>query len=254
MPLLTRSRDASLGQLPTYGAIFRGGLAYIASLLGALLTPMILGLARVLLLGGLRNACRHRLLAQPVLAVSMFWQRQWLEQSCFRPSCDHAGRPMIWYANHKLAFLMYVPAALAGLLATQVGTQCHAVPANCNAGPEHGAHHRSFLRAPVRATCVKSVSHHHHLMYLPSHVLQAAGCKVLRLDLSNSLLGMSLVLGGLAVLLTSLGLGSAFLFAFWALAALLGMPAAGRVSHEIVPLLPVHQLEICQQQMQVACL
>lgn len=53
---------------------------------------------------------------------------------------------------------------------------------------------------------------------------------MLRLDLSNSLLGMALVMGGLASLLTSLQLGSAFLFAAWAAAALLGMPAAGRVS------------------------
>lgn len=52
---------------------------------------------------------------------------------------------------------------------------------------------------------------------------------MLRLDLSNSLLGMALVLGGLASLMTSLQLGSAFLFAAWAAAALLGMPAAGRV-------------------------
>lgn len=28
---------------------------------------------------------------------------------------------MVWYSDHWLAFLMYVPAALAGLLATQVG-------------------------------------------------------------------------------------------------------------------------------------
>ncbi len=31
---------------------------------------------------------------------------------------------MIWYADHRLAFLMYVPAALAGLLAVQVRRQC----------------------------------------------------------------------------------------------------------------------------------
>lgn len=53
---------------------------------------------------------------------------------------------------------------------------------------------------------------------------------MLRLDLSNALLGMALVMGGLASFLTSLQLGSAFLFAAWAAAALLGMPAAGRVS------------------------
>jgi hypothetical protein len=29
---------------------------------------------------------------------------------------------MVWYSDHRLAFLMYVPAALAGLLATQVGS------------------------------------------------------------------------------------------------------------------------------------
>ena len=29
---------------------------------------------------------------------------------------------MVWYSDHWLAFLMYVPAALAGLLATQVGS------------------------------------------------------------------------------------------------------------------------------------
>jgi hypothetical protein len=61
------------------------------------------------------------------------------------------------------------------------------------------------------------------------HDVQAAGCSVLRLDLSNSLLGMALVLGSLASMLTSMQLGSAFLFAAWAAAALLGMPAAGRV-------------------------
>lgn len=27
---------------------------------------------------------------------------------------------MVWYSDHRLAFLMYVPASLAGLLATQV--------------------------------------------------------------------------------------------------------------------------------------
>lgn len=27
---------------------------------------------------------------------------------------------MVWYSDHRLAFLMYVPASVAGLLATQV--------------------------------------------------------------------------------------------------------------------------------------
>ena len=58
---------------------------------------------------------------------------------------------------------------------------------------------------------------------------QGWACRALRLDLSNSLLGMAAVLGGLASLMTSLRLGSAFLFASWAAAALLGMPSAGRV-------------------------
>ena len=61
-------------------------------------------------------------------------------------------------------------------------------------------------------------------------VVQAAGCKMLRLDLGISLLGMALVAGSLASMLTSLQLGSSVLFAAWAAAALLGMPAAGRVS------------------------
>lgn len=51
MPLLTSRRDRSLGQLPTYSTIFRGGLAYTASVLGALVIPMLLGVARVLLFG-----------------------------------------------------------------------------------------------------------------------------------------------------------------------------------------------------------
>jgi hypothetical protein len=53
MPLLSGQQDRSLGQLPTYGAIFRGGLAYTASVLGALIAPVLLGIARVLVLGGL---------------------------------------------------------------------------------------------------------------------------------------------------------------------------------------------------------
>jgi len=60
-------------------------------------------------------------------------------------------------------------------------------------------------------------------------VLQGWACRALRLDLCNALLGMAVVLGGLASVMTSLQLGSAFLFASWAAAALLGMPAAGRV-------------------------
>lgn len=58
---------------------------------------------------------------------------------------------------------------------------------------------------------------------------QGWACRALRLDLSNALLGMAVVLGSLASVMTSLQLGSAFLFASWAAAALLGMPAAGRV-------------------------
>ena len=52
IPLLSSWRDSSLGQLPTYGAIFRGALAYTASVLGALVAPVLLGMARVLVLGG----------------------------------------------------------------------------------------------------------------------------------------------------------------------------------------------------------
>lgn len=52
MPLLSSWQDRSLGQLPTYGAILRGGLAYTASVLGAVIAPILLGLARVLVLGG----------------------------------------------------------------------------------------------------------------------------------------------------------------------------------------------------------
>ena len=118
---------------------------------------------------------------------------------------------MVWYSDHWLAFLMYVPAALAGLLATQVGGLL--------------TNRFSAAQSLHHCTC-QPVSH----SACPGPVVQAAGCKVLRLDLSNSLLGMALVMGSLASLLTSLQLGSAFLFAAWAAAALLGMPAAGRVS------------------------
>lgn len=51
MPLLSGRHDRSLGQLPTCGAILRGGLAYTASVLGALIAPILLGIARVLVLG-----------------------------------------------------------------------------------------------------------------------------------------------------------------------------------------------------------
>jgi hypothetical protein len=51
MPLLSGRQDRSFGQLPTYGAILRGGLAYTASVLGALIAPILLGIARVLVLG-----------------------------------------------------------------------------------------------------------------------------------------------------------------------------------------------------------
>lgn len=51
----------------------------------------------------------------------------------------------------------------------------------------------------------------------------------MRLDLANALLGMAAATGGLAVIMTSLGLGSGFLPAVWAFAALIGIPAYGRV-------------------------
>lgn len=47
-----RVRSAS-GQVPTYGAILRGGVAFLASFFAALLTPVLLGLARALLSGAL---------------------------------------------------------------------------------------------------------------------------------------------------------------------------------------------------------
>ena len=32
---------------------------------------------------------------------------------------------MVWYSDHRVAFLMYVPASLAGLLAVQVRVLAH---------------------------------------------------------------------------------------------------------------------------------
>ena len=61
MPLLSSRQDRSLGQLPTYGAILRGGLAYTASVLGALIAPILLGVTRVLVLGEMRTASCQRL-------------------------------------------------------------------------------------------------------------------------------------------------------------------------------------------------
>lgn len=51
----------------------------------------------------------------------------------------------------------------------------------------------------------------------------------MRLDLATALLGMAAACGGLAAFMTSLGLGSGAIFAIWGLAALLGIPAFGKV-------------------------
>ena len=116
-----------------------------------------------------------------------------------------------------------VPGPLAGFPDVRPGCACWAAG---HAGRRYAD--IQDTRCPVTTLLHPSPdtqSSHRH-----ASVVQAAGCKVLRLDLSNALLGMALVMGGLASFLTSLQLGSAFLFAAWAAAALLGMPAAGRVS------------------------
>lgn len=132
---LVTSRRSASVQRPTYKAIFRGSLVYGLSSAAAVLAPVMLGLLRVLL----------------------------------------SGRPMVWYAHHSLAFLMYVPVSLCALLA-----------------------------------------------------VQSWGQAALHVRLDNALLGMAALLGGLAAVMTSLKLGSAFLLAAWAMAALLGMPTIGK--------------------------
>lgn len=71
------------------------------------------------------------------------------------------------------------------------------------------------------------------LMYMPVAVAamlscQAAGQRWLRLDLVTALLGMAAAVGALAAFMTSLGLGSAAIFALWGIATLLGLPAHGK--------------------------
>lgn len=51
----------------------------------------------------------------------------------------------------------------------------------------------------------------------------------MRLDLATALLGMAAACGTLATFMTSLGLGSGAIFAIWGTAALLGIPAFGKV-------------------------
>ena len=73
--------------------------------------------------------------------------------------------------------------------------------------------------------------------------VQATGQRALRVDLANGLLGMAAAAGALAALMTSLRLGSGFLPAMWAFAALVGIPAYGRVSSRSTPRLPTNAPE-----------
>lgn len=74
-------------------------------------------------------------------------------------------------------------------------------------------------------------------------LVQATGQRAFRVDLANGLLGMAAATGALAALMTSLRLGSGFLPAMWAFAALVGIPAYGRVSRRSAPRLPTNAPE-----------
>ena len=122
----------------------RGGAVVLCSVLTATLCPALLGVLRVLALGAC--PCSDKLPFQPEMNLS-------------QGASLGAGRPMVWYAQHFVAFAMYVPAAAAGAL----------------------------------------------IPYTWGSV-----------QLADALRGVSLLLGILAAVSTSFGLGSGFLPAIWA--------------------------------------